>query len=107
MPLALPSIAATGLFAFMLSYSEYMYAFVMSGDDTTRPISVVMAAIAGNFDVSWSLLNTAIFIAIVPTTILVALTWRYVVEDLVQRSGQGLRCDRWMDLPSGRMPTTT
>jgi ABC-type glycerol-3-phosphate transport system permease component len=88
-PLALPSIAATGLFAFMLSYSEYMYAFVMSGDDTTRPISVVMAAIAGNFDVSWSLLNTAIFIAIVPTTVLVALTWRYVVEDLVGGAVKG------------------
>lgn len=82
-PLALPSIAATGLFAFMLSYSEYMFAFVMSGDETTRPISVVMAAIASNFDVSWSLLNTAIFLAIVPTTILVAVTWRYVVENLV------------------------
>ena len=88
-PLALPSIAATGLFAFMLSYSEYMYAFVMSGDETTRPISVVMSAIAGNFDVSWSLLNTAIFITIVPTTILVALTWRYVVEDLVRGAVKG------------------
>jgi ABC-type glycerol-3-phosphate transport system permease component len=88
-PLALPSIAATGLFAFMLSYSEYMYAFVMSGDDTTRPISVVMAAVAGNFDVSWSLLNTAIFIAIVPTTILVVLTWRYLVEDLVRGAVKG------------------
>ena len=88
-PVALPSIAATGLFAFMLSYSEYMYAFVMSGDETTRPISVVMAAIASNFDVSWSLLNTAIFIAIVPTTILVALTWRYVVEDLVRGAVKG------------------
>jgi len=89
LPLALPSVGATGLFAFMLSYSEYMYAFVMSGDDTTRPISVVMAAVAGNFDVSWSLLNTAIFIAIVPTTILVALTWRYVVEDLVSGAVKG------------------
>jgi ABC-type glycerol-3-phosphate transport system permease component len=48
-----------------------------------------MAAVAGNFDVSWSLLNTTIFIAIVPTTILVALTWRYVVEDLVRGAVKG------------------
>lgn len=89
LPLALPSIAATGLFAFMLSYSEYMYSFVMSGDETTRPISVVMSAIASNFDVSWSLLNTAIFITIVPTVILVALTWRYVMEDLVRGAVKG------------------
>jgi putative hemolysin len=54
-----------------------------------EPISVVMAAIAGNFDVSWSLLNTAIFIAIVPTTVLVAICWRYVVEDLLSGAVKG------------------
>ena len=32
LPLALPSIGATGLFAFMLSYSEYMFSMVLSGD---------------------------------------------------------------------------
>ena len=34
-PLALPSIGATGLFAFMLSYSEFMFSMVLSG--TPRP----------------------------------------------------------------------
>ena len=88
-PLALPSIGATGLFAFMLSYSEYMFAMVLSGDAQTRPVSVVMAALARNPDVSWSLLNTGIFIAIVPTLLLVALIWRFVVEDLLSGSVKG------------------
>lgn len=88
-PLALPSIGATGLFAFMLSYSEYMFAMVLSGDAQTRPVSVVMAALARNTDVSWSLLNTGIFIAIVPTLLLVALIWRFVVEDLLSGSVKG------------------
>jgi ABC-type glycerol-3-phosphate transport system permease component len=43
-----------------------------------------MAALARNPDVSWSLLNTAIFVAIVPTLLLVALVWRYVISDLVR-----------------------
>ena len=51
LPLALPSIGATGLFAFMLSYSEYMFSMVLSGDAATRPVSVVMAALARNTDV--------------------------------------------------------
>lgn len=88
-PLALPSIGATGLFAFMLSYSEYMFSMVLSGDAQTRPVSVVMAALARNTDVSWSLLNTGIFIAIVPTLLLVALIWRFVVEDLLSGSVKG------------------
>jgi len=83
MPLALAPMAATGLFAFMLSYSEFMFAHVLSGDAATRPVSVVMAALARNPDVSWSLLNTGIFIAILPTLALVVVVWRYVLADLV------------------------
>jgi ABC-type glycerol-3-phosphate transport system permease component len=89
LPLALPSIGATGLFAFMLSYSEFMFAMVLSGNSQTRPVSVVMAALARNTDVSWSLLNTGIFIAIVPTLILVVLVWRFVVEGLLSGAVKG------------------
>lgn len=89
LPLALPSVGATGLFAFMLSYSEYMFSMVLSGNASTRPVSVVMAALARNTDVSWSLLNTAIFIAIVPTLILVVFVWRFVVEGLLSGAVKG------------------
>jgi len=89
LPLALPSIGATGLFAFMLSYSEYMFSMVLSGDAATRPVSVVMAALARNTDVSWSLLNTAIFIAMVPTLVLVVFIWRFVVEGLLSGAVKG------------------
>jgi ABC-type glycerol-3-phosphate transport system permease component len=88
-PLALPSIAATGLFAFMLSYSEFMFAMVLSGTTATRPVSVVMAALARNTDVSWTLLNTGIFLAIVPTLVLVILVWRFVVEGLLSGAVKG------------------
>jgi ABC-type glycerol-3-phosphate transport system permease component len=88
-PLALPSIGATGLFAFMLSYSEYLFSMVLSGDASTRPVSVVMAALARNTDVSWSLLNTGIFIAIVPSLVLVVLVWRFVVEGLLSGAVKG------------------
>jgi ABC-type glycerol-3-phosphate transport system permease component len=83
-PMALPALAATGLFAFMLSYAEFMFAMVLSGDASARTASVVMAALARNPDVSWSLLNAGIFIAILPTLILVALVWRFVIADLVR-----------------------
>jgi ABC-type glycerol-3-phosphate transport system permease component len=82
-PLALPSICATGLFAFMLSYAEFMFSMILSGDADSRPLSVVMAALARNIDVSWSLLNAGIFIAIIPTLALVVVVWRYVVEELL------------------------
>jgi multiple sugar transport system permease protein len=89
LPLSLPSIGATGLFAFMLSYSEFMFAMVLSGDAATRPVSVVMAALARNTDVSWSLLNAGIFLAIVPTLVLVVAVWRLVVEGLLSGGVKG------------------
>lgn len=89
LPLVLPSVGATGLFAFMLSYSEYMFAMILSGDAQTRPVSVVMAALARNTDVSWSLLNTGIFLAVVPTLVLVVLVWRFVVEGLISGAVKG------------------
>ena len=89
LPMALAPLAATGLFAFMLSYAEFMFSHVLSGDADSRPVSVVMAALARNPDVSWSLLNTAIFVAILPTILLVAVVWRYVIADLVRGAVKG------------------
>jgi ABC-type glycerol-3-phosphate transport system permease component len=88
-PTALPSIAATGLFAFMLSYAEFIFAMVLSGDARSRSVSVVMAALARNTDVSWGLLNTAIFIALVPTLALVVIVWRFVVENVLAGAVKG------------------
>ena len=89
-PLALAPMAATGLFAFMLSYAEFMFAMCCRAK-RAAPASVVMAALARNPDVSWSLLNTGIFIAILPTLVLVALVWRYVLRRPRERRGEGLR----------------
>lgn len=89
LPLALPPICATGLFAFMLSYTEFLFAMVLSGDARSRPLSAVMAALARGVDVSWSLLNSAIVIAVLPTLVLVVVVWRYVVEGLLSGAVKG------------------
>jgi hypothetical protein len=62
---------------------------ILSGDPASRPLSVVMAALARNIDVSWSPLNAAIFIAILPTLGLVVIVWRYIVEELLSGAVKG------------------
>jgi ABC-type glycerol-3-phosphate transport system permease component len=84
LPLARASIIATGLFAFILSYAEFLFALVLSGDAANRPLAVVMAALARNVDVSWGLLNASVVLAVVPTVVLVAFVWRLVVEGLLE-----------------------
>lgn len=83
LPLVRPSLLATGLFAFMLSYAEFLFAQALGGGSHSRLLPVVMAALARNTDVSWGLLNASIFIAVVPSLLLVIVVWRFVVEGLL------------------------
>ena len=83
LPLARTSVFATGVFAFILSYAEFLFALVLSGDAANRPLSVVMAALARNTDVSWGLLNASVFLAVIPTVALIGIIWRFVVEELL------------------------
>jgi multiple sugar transport system permease protein len=87
LPLARTSVFATGVFAFILSYAEFLFALVLSGDSANRPLSVVMAALARNTDVSWGLLNASVFLAVIPTVVLIGVVWRFVVEELLEGSG--------------------
>ena len=83
LPMARTSVFATGVFAFILSYAEFLFALVLSGDAANRPLSVVMAALARNTDVSWGLLNASVVLAVIPTVALVGIVWRFVVEELL------------------------
>ena len=83
------SIFATGLFAFMLSYSEFLFAQVLSGSADNRQLSVVLAALIRNTDVSWGLLNSGMFLSMIPSVILAAIIWRFVVEGVVEGAVQG------------------
>ncbi len=83
------SIFATGLFAFILSYSEFLFAGILSGEANQRPLSVTLASVVENFDYSWGMMHTSIFLAIVPTVILVIFIWRLVVERIVEGAVQG------------------
>lgn len=83
LPLSASSIVATGLFAFMLSYSEFLYAMVLGGTQKSRTISVVMASLSTNPDMAWGLLMAGVFLTLIPTLILVIIVWKFVVENII------------------------
>jgi ABC-type glycerol-3-phosphate transport system permease component len=83
LPLSASSIVATGLFAFMLSYSEFLYALVLGGTIKSRTLSVVMASLSTNPDMTWGMLMAGVFLTLIPTLILVIVVWRFVVENII------------------------
>ncbi len=83
LPLSTASMVATGLFAFMLSYSEFLYSLILSGTEKTRTLSVAMAALSTNTDVAWGMLMAGVFITLIPSLILAIVVWKFVVEGII------------------------
>jgi len=83
LPLAMPSLVGTGLFAFMMSYSEFLFALLVTSSAHARTLPVTLASIVQNPDVTWSLLSAGTTLAILPALILVWPIWRYMVRGLV------------------------
>ena len=82
-PLSASSIVATGLFAFMLSYSEFLYALVLGGTEKSKTIPVAMGSLSYNPDVAWGLLMSGVFLTLVPSLVLVIVVWKFVVENII------------------------
>ncbi len=83
LPLSAASIVATGLFAFMLSYSDFLYSLVLSGSEATRTLPVVMAALSNNLNVAWGMLMGGVFLTLLPTLVLAIIAWKFVVENII------------------------
>lgn len=83
LPLSASSLVAVGLFAFMLSYSEFLYSNILGGSERTRTLPVIMAALSTNTDVAWGMFMAGVFLTLIPTLILVIVVWKFVVEGII------------------------
>jgi ABC-type glycerol-3-phosphate transport system permease component len=83
LPLSASSMVATGLFSFMLSYSEFMYSLVLGGSQRSRTLPVVMTSLIYNPDMIWGMLMSGVFLALIPSLILAILVWKLVVENII------------------------
>lgn len=88
LPLSLPSLIGTGLFAFMLAYSEFLFALLLTTKAERWTMAVNFGVLVANPDVSWGLLNSCIIMGILPTALLVLPVWRFMVRGLAAGAGR-------------------
>ena len=81
-PLSLPSLVGTGLFAFMLAYGEFLFALLITTSVERRTLPVILATISSNPDVSWGLLMASITLGTIPTLLLAIPVWRFMIRGL-------------------------
>jgi ABC-type glycerol-3-phosphate transport system permease component len=85
LPLALPGIIATGLFAFTSAWNEFLYALVFINTDDLRTLPVGLNSWIGGGDSQmdvWSMLLAAAVLTTAPVLVFYGLVQRHLVVDL-------------------------
>jgi len=82
LPLILPGVASVGVFAFISSWTEYLFASVLIVSDARRTIPVGFAGIIGQYQIDWGLLLAGATLAILPVVVIFALIGRSFVSGL-------------------------
>lgn len=83
LPLALPAITVTAIFAFINAWNEFVIALTMlrRQESYTLPIQI-FSLVAGRYTVEWHHVMAASFMATVPVAIIFAWLQRYLVKGL-------------------------
>lgn len=81
-PLSTPAIMATGAFAFMLAWNDFLFALVFINSDSLRTLSVGLNTLLGLYYFDYGLLSSASIIMIIPVLILFLSIQRMIVSGL-------------------------
>jgi len=89
LPLAAPGIVASAIFAFTLSWNEFLYALVFIQDETALTVPVGLNLLIYGDVFSWGQLMAASVITTVPVVALYVFIQRWMVEGLAAGSVKG------------------
>jgi multiple sugar transport system permease protein len=81
LPLTMPGIVTTGIYIFVTSWNEYLFAMMLSGQNV-RTVTVALQLFIGEFSIQWGLLTAGGTIVAIPVTILFLLVQRRLVGGL-------------------------
>ncbi len=81
-PMMIPGLIAAAAFAFMTSYNEFLFARFITQTIDTQTGPVIIASIAGNPDVSYTLISVCITLGLIPPLILAIVMRKYLTEGL-------------------------
>jgi len=89
LPLALPSLVAVVLFTFLTSWNEFLLALMFTQTPASQTMPIVVASFTSDFNISFSFINAAGVLAIVPPVIIAILFERYIVSGLTAGAVKG------------------
>ena len=82
LPLSAPGVASIAIFAFIMSWTEYMFASILVNSEASRTLPVGLAGIIGQYQIDWGLLLAGATLTTLPVILLFSLVGRHFVEGL-------------------------
>jgi multiple sugar transport system permease protein len=89
LPLAAPSLVAVVLFAFLASWNEFLLALMFTQTPQSQTLPIIIASFTSDFTISFSFINAAGVIAVLPPVILAIVFERYIVSGLTAGAVKG------------------
>jgi len=89
LPLSLPALVAALMFAFLTSWNEFLFALVLTQNAAAQTLPIIIAGFVMDFTTSFSFVNAAGVIAIVPPVLLAIIFQRYIVSGLTAGAVKG------------------
>jgi ABC-type glycerol-3-phosphate transport system permease component len=88
-PMALPAIAAVAMYAFILSWNEFLFALVMTTNADVRTVSVGLAFFIDETGVQWGQLMAASILMSIPAVIVFTAAQRLLIAGLSEGAVKG------------------
>ena len=89
LPLSLPAVVAVVLFTFLASWNEFLLALMFTQTPRSQTLPIIVAAFTSDFTISFSFINAAGVIAVIPPVILALAFERYIVSGLTAGAVKG------------------
>jgi multiple sugar transport system permease protein len=82
LPLAAPGLVATGIFAAIVTYNEFLFALVLTSTPTAETMPVGAATLIGRINIDWGAMSAAGVIGALPILLFSALVQKHLVRGL-------------------------
>jgi len=89
LPIASPGLIAAAVFSFMASWNEFLFALIFTETARSITLPVIVATFTSDFNISFSLMNAAGVLAVIPPVVLALFFRRYLVDGLTRGAVKG------------------
>lgn len=82
LPLTLPGLVATAMYAFLVGWNEYMFALILTTSDPMKTLAVGIGQLIGQYRIAWNDLMAVSLVASIPVTIIFLFLQKYLISGL-------------------------